>query len=62
MALPEQLASAAATTDGYVAAGGLLFCGPLLMILFRKKYPRWWFDWNRELLRFASRVAVDLAS
>ena len=26
------------------------------MILFRKKYPRWWFDWNRELLRFANRV------
>jgi hypothetical protein len=26
------------------------------MILFRKKYPRWWFDWNRELLRFALRV------
>ena len=19
------------------------------MILFRKKYPRWWFDWNLEL-------------
>src|SRR6266581_881237 len=42
-------------------AGGLLFLGPLLMILFRQKYPRWWFDWNRELLRFANRVAVYLA-
>jgi Domain of unknown function (DUF4389) len=30
------------------------------MILFRKKYPRWWFDWNRELLRFGSRVAAYL--
>jgi len=30
------------------AAGGLLFFGPLLMILFRRKYPRWWFDWNLE--------------
>ena len=38
----------------YVGAGGLLFAGPLLMILFRKKYPRWWFDWNRELLRFSN--------
>jgi hypothetical protein len=28
------------------------------MILFRQKYPRWWFDWNRELLRFSSRVAA----
>jgi Domain of unknown function (DUF4389) len=44
-----------------VGAGGLLFLGPLLMILFRQKYPRWWFDWNRELLRFTNRVAVYLA-
>ena len=42
-------------------AGGLLFLGPLLMILFRQKYPRWWFDWNRELLRFSNRVMVYLA-
>ena len=40
------------------AAGGFLFAGPLLMILFRKKYPRWWFDWNQELARFTSRVHV----
>ena len=26
------------------------------MILFRNKYPRWWFDWNLEVLRFVSRV------
>jgi hypothetical protein len=26
------------------------------MILFRQKYPRWWFDWNLELQRFANRV------
>jgi hypothetical protein len=45
----------------YAAAGGLLFAGPLLMILFRKKYPRWWFDWNRELLRFSNRVALYFA-
>jgi hypothetical protein len=42
-------------------AGGLLFFGPLLMILFRHKYPRWWFDWNVELQRFTSRVVVYLA-
>ena len=40
---------------------GLLFFGPLLMILFRQKYPRWWFDWNRELLRFENRVGAYLA-
>jgi hypothetical protein len=39
----------------------LLFFGPLLMILFREKYPRWWFDWNRELLRFSTRVGAYLA-
>src|SRR5262249_52354169 len=44
-----------------VGSGGLLFFAPLLMILFRQKYPRWWFDWNRELLRFSNRVGVYLA-
>ena len=39
-------------------AGGLLFFGPLLMILFRHKYPRWWFDWNLELQRFSNRVGI----
>ena len=42
-------------------AGGLLFFAPLLMIVFRQKYPRWWFDWNRELLRFENRVGAYLA-
>ena len=42
-------------------AGGVLVLAPLLMILFRQKYPRWWFDWNLELTRFANRVAVYLA-
>jgi hypothetical protein len=44
-----------------VGAGGLLFLAPLLMIVFRQKYPRWWFDWNLELLRFSNRVGVYLA-
>jgi hypothetical protein len=38
------------------AAGGLLFLGPLLMIVFRRRYPRWWFDFNLELQRFTNRV------
>jgi len=42
-------------------AGGLLFFAPLLLILFRQKYPRWWFDWNLELQRFSNRVAAYLA-
>ena len=40
---------------------GLLFLPPLLMILFREKYPRWWFDWNLELLRFTNRVGAYFA-
>lgn len=47
--------------DAAAGAGGVLFLGPLLMILFRRKYPRWWFDWNVELQRFTSRVVVYLA-
>ena len=44
-----------------LVAGGLLIGGPLLMILFRQKYPRWWFDWNLQLQRFINRVSVYLA-
>lgn len=57
--------SSGAAGDGWRVgtwgAGGLLFFGPLLMILFRRKYPRWWFDWNLELQRFTSRVVVYIA-
>jgi hypothetical protein len=50
------------TTVVVVSSGtGLLFLPPLLMLLFREKYPRWWFDWNRELLRFMNRVGIYLA-
>jgi hypothetical protein len=50
-------------TAGTVAigGGGLLVLPPLLLILFREKYPRWWFDWNLELLRFMNRVGVYFA-
>jgi hypothetical protein len=44
-----------------IGGTGFLFLPPLLMILFRQKYPRWWFDWNLELLRFSNRVGVYLA-
>jgi hypothetical protein len=44
----------------WIAAGGggTLFFPVLLMIVFRQKYPRWWYDWNLELLRFENRVGV----
>ena len=47
--------------EAAAAVGGLLFCGPLLMILFRQKYPRWWFDFNLQLTRFTARVTSYLA-
>jgi NhaP-type Na+/H+ or K+/H+ antiporter len=46
----------ASTTSGGIVAG--LFLATLLMILFRKRYPRWWFDFARELTRFATRVGA----
>lgn len=42
-------------------AGGILVIPILLMILFRGKYPRWWFDWNVALMSFSLRVIVYLA-
>jgi hypothetical protein len=55
-----QYTSAKDTAVIVAGAGGLLFFGPLLMLLFRQKYPRWWFEWNRELLRFTNRVSIYL--
>jgi hypothetical protein len=53
--------SSADGTTIAAGAGGALFLGPLLMIVGRQKYPRWWFDWNLELQRFGSRVLAYLA-
>jgi Domain of unknown function (DUF4389) len=49
------------TSTVVVGGTGLLFLPPLLLIVFRQKYPRWWFDWNRELLRFSTRIGVYIA-
>ncbi len=46
--------------SGAVAAGGVIFLPLVLMLLFRRKYPRWWYDWNLELLRFSNRIGVYL--
>ena len=49
-------------TGAWVAGAGaaIVFFPALLMIVFRQKYPRWWFDWNLELMRFENRVGVYL--
>ncbi len=46
-----------------VGGGGILvglFCATVLMILFRQRYPRWWFDFNLELNRYSYRVSAYL--
>ena len=44
-----------------IGSGGLLVLGPLLMLVFRGTYPRWWFDFNLELQRFTNRVCAYVA-
>ena len=41
-----------------IAAGILV--PPLLLIVFRQKYPRWWFDFTLAYLRFHNRVVAYL--
>jgi len=46
----------AESTNYVVGSGGIVFLGTVLMLLFRQKYPRWWFDWNLALMRFSMRI------
>jgi Domain of unknown function (DUF4389) len=49
------------TTTTLAAGGGVLFLPLVLMIVFRQKYPRWWYDWNLNILRFSNRVLAYFA-
>jgi len=42
------------TTSGGIVTG--LFVATLLMIVFRQRYPRWWFDFALERARFSTRI------
>ena len=44
------------TTSASITAG--LFAATLLMIVFRQRYPRWWFDFALELTRFSTRIGA----
>jgi len=45
------------TAGGFVSG---LAIATALMIIFRQRYPRWWFDFVRELTRFSARVGAYL--
>jgi hypothetical protein len=45
----------------YAYGVGFVFGPTLLLILFNKKYPRWWFDWNVALAKFVTRVDAYLS-
>ena len=47
------------TSSGGIAGG--LAVATALMIVFRQRYPRWWFDFVRELTRFTGRVIAYMA-
>jgi hypothetical protein len=54
--------SASRSGESYALAGGGLVVAPtVLMLLFRQKYPRWWFDWNAALTGFSYRVTAYLS-
>ncbi|HEY7331478.1 MAG TPA: DUF4389 domain-containing protein [Candidatus Limnocylindria bacterium] len=46
------------STGGGIAAG--LWAATALMIVVRQRYPRWWFDFARELARFGARIGAYL--
>jgi hypothetical protein len=52
----EEAGRIVGSAGGGVAAG--LFVATVLMIAFRQRYPRWWFDFSRELARFSARVGA----
>ena len=54
----EQAGRTVETTGGGITAG--LFLATVLMLVFRQRYPRWWFDFAVELARFSSRVGAYL--
>ena len=54
-----EVMKSAQETVGGLASG--LFAATALMIVFGRRYPRWWFDFSRELARFGARVAAYLS-
>jgi hypothetical protein len=55
----DQSGQVVTTSSGGITGG--LFMATLLMIVFRQRYPRWWFDFAVELTRFGARIGAYLA-
>jgi Domain of unknown function (DUF4389) len=55
----DQTGDVVSTSSGGITSG--LFVATVLMILFRQRYPRWWFDFALELTRFGARICAYLA-
>lgn len=53
-----EIVTKATESGGGIVAG--LFAATMLMIVFRQRYPRWWFDFAREFARFSARVGAYL--
>jgi len=55
----DQSGQVVRTSSGGIGTG--LFLATLLMILFARRYPRWWFDFALELARFGTRIGAYAA-
>ncbi len=52
--LPISIVAAGITNS----VNGILFFPVLLMIVFRQKYPKWWYDWHINMTRFSTRIGA----
>ena len=50
--------ASSSNAQAYASVGGFLFLPTLLLLLFRHRYPRWWFDFNVQLLALVNRVSI----
>jgi len=61
IAIVATLLSGGSLSAAAGVGAGILTLPVLLLILFRQKYPRWWYEWNLEVMRFGNRIGVYLA-
>lgn len=59
--LPSDPTTLAQVWSLALTGGGVLILPTAAMIIARKKYPLWWYNWNVELLRFTNRIWVYVA-